>query len=182
MSVQYLVEHTIAVSEIERCRCFLLYGDASGGGRGGGVADDDIDEHYAIDAAKRARSAKKVVSESEEMEKNYRLLSVILAEETKVMPEALQSSNVDSATELTSQLIESSSLSASLSTSSSPLSFLELNETNEIGDSKMNQLIQSLQKRNDQVMNSITTSPDGGNTAMERFSLGMFGLTSGVWS
>lgn len=187
MSVQYLVEHTIAVSEIERCRCFLLYGDASDGGTGERTAfdlgDDDVDDEndYAIAAAKRERSVQKVTSESEEMEKNYRLLSVILAEETKVMPEELQSSNLDSSTKLTSQQIESSTPSASPSVSSSPLSFLELNETNEIGDSKMNQLIQSLQKRNDQVMNSITTSPDGGNTAMERFSLGMFGLTSGVW-
>ena len=28
--MQFLVEHTLAVSETERCRCFLLYGNVSG--------------------------------------------------------------------------------------------------------------------------------------------------------
>ncbi|KAL7444215.1 hypothetical protein ACHAXH_007226 [Discostella pseudostelligera] len=179
MSVKFLVEHTIAVSETERCRCFLLYGDASNNGRGGGsvgddltVPDEDMDEDdYAIVAAKRALSGKKDKSESGETEKSYRLLSVILAEETKVLPAGQQSS------ELNSQLIGSSNSSEAASASSSPLNLLELNQST--GDGQMDQLIQSLQKHNDRVMNSIAASTGGGT--MERFSLGMFGLTSGVW-
>jgi len=179
MSVQFLVEHTISVSETERCRCFLLYGGASNDGRGGGsvgdnftVPDEDINEDdFAIIAAKRARSGKKDKSESIEAEKSYRLLSVILAEETKVLPAEQQSS------EMNTQLIGSSNTSESVSASASPVNLLELNQST--GDGKMNQLIQSLQKHNDRVMNSIATSTGGGT--MERFSLGMFGLTSGVW-
>lgn len=55
-----------------------------------------------------------------------------------------------------------------------------MNETNEIGDDKMNNIIHSLHNRNDQLMNTIAMSPDGGNM-MERCSIGMFGLTLGIW-
>ena len=70
--VTYLIEHTLAISDTKRSRCFLLYGDSND--------DTDDDEDFAVMAARKAKK-------STDVEKNLRLLGVILTTETKVMPE-----------------------------------------------------------------------------------------------
>eukprot|EP00571_Detonula_confervacea_P008200 CAMPEP_0172322168 /NCGR_PEP_ID=MMETSP1058-20130122/45166_1 /TAXON_ID=83371 /ORGANISM="Detonula confervacea, Strain CCMP 353" /LENGTH=658 /DNA_ID=CAMNT_0013037829 /DNA_START=46 /DNA_END=2019 /DNA_ORIENTATION=+ len=183
MAVRFLVEHTLAVSETERCRCFLLYGhvvsDDTVTSNSDEEDEDDIgDEDFAIMAAKKAKKG----LESDKKERNYRLLGVVLAEETKAMPEDQEQTSddeeVDYASDFISQVIESPSPAQS---PSSPLDLLEINPS-ESKDDKMDRLMQSLDKHNKQVMDSATDSGnDNGNTKMERHSLGMFGLTSGVW-
>ena len=154
-AVQFLVEHSLAVSDSERCRCFLLYGDVSGS-----ILEDD--EYHEG--------------------RNYRLVGVILAEETKFMAEEQSTDedvDYDYASEFISQVIESPSPSKS---PSSPLDLLEINQTESEGD-KMNRLMQSLEKHNKQVMDSVAGG-DGyadSNTKMERHELDLFGLTSGVF-
>lgn len=184
MAVKFVVEHTLAVSETERCRCFLLYGDAVSDGNAVASNNDDEeddDEDFAIKAARRAKKELR----SDAPERNYRLLAVVLSEETKVMPEqeeTIQDAEiVDYASDFASQIIESPSPSPA-----SPLDLLEINQPAESGND-MDRLMQSLEKHNKQVMESSTTDDsDGGddgnqNTMMERHALGMFGLTSGVW-
>jgi hypothetical protein len=110
------------------------------------------------------------------------LVGVILAEETKFMPEEQSTGedvDYDYASEFISQVIESPSPSKS---PSSPLDLLEINQTESEGD-KMNRLMQSLEKHNKQAMDSVAGG-DGyadSNTKMERQELDLFGLTSGVF-
>jgi hypothetical protein len=76
MHVTFLVEHTLAVSETERCWCFLLYGGGDAAANAGGdpgAASEEKDEEGEEGLL-------------EETERSYRLLSVVLADETKVMP------------------------------------------------------------------------------------------------
>jgi len=175
-AVQFLVEHTLAVSETERCRCFLLYGD-----------DGGKNEEEEYDAEEKSQS-------DEKTDRNYRLLGVVLAEETKVMPEQQQTTDEkassdddddesDYAAEFISQMIESPSPSES---PSSPLDLLAINQPEDSEDDKMSRLMQSLDKHNERVMDSAAGGGGGSdgpndNTQMERHSLGMFGLTSGVF-
>ncbi|KAL7535729.1 hypothetical protein ACHAXR_006695 [Thalassiosira sp. AJA248-18] len=184
-AVQFLVEHTLAVSETERCRCFLLYGDATNA-RGGGdddgedgndVGDNDGEEDdFAILAAKKAKA--------KDAERSYRLLGVVLAEETKVMPEQTtegkesgDDAEDDYASDFISQMIEASPSESP----ASPLDLLEINQP-ESEDDKLERLMQSLDKHNERVMESaMEGATSGDNAKMERHSLGMFGLTSGVW-
>mmetsp|Transcript_8440 Transcript_8440/g.18243 ORF Transcript_8440/g.18243 Transcript_8440/m.18243 type:complete len:657 (-) Transcript_8440:26-1996(-) len=171
MAARFVVEHTLAVSETERCRCFLLYGDADGDESG----DDDDD------------------ARGDEIDKSYRLLSVVLAEEKKVLPEEESTRTIegngveeddseDCAADFISQMIETSSPSKE---SSSPLDLLEIDQPTEPSEEdKMARLMQSLDKHNQRVVDGMGGGSDPGNDAtstMERHSLGMFGLTSGVW-
>ncbi|KAL7535833.1 hypothetical protein ACHAWF_005289, partial [Thalassiosira exigua] len=166
-AVQFLIEHTIAISESERCRCFLLYG-----GQSTNQVDDNESEKDETEQSYPLPS-----------EQSYRLLGVILADETKVMPEDQQSTedeatgdDVDYASEFIAEMIESPSSSDS---PSSPLDLLEIkgNESD-----KMSRLMQSLEKHNERVMASaIEGGSVNADTKMERHSLGMFGITSGVW-
>ena len=100
-SIRFVVEQTLATSETERCRCFFLYGDAaSGNGDGLSSSQEEDDEEESSmgydedDFIIAARKAKEIsiskrneseVSTSDGSETNYRLMGVILAEETKVM-------------------------------------------------------------------------------------------------
>ena len=203
-AVQFLVEHTLATSETERFRCFLLYGDDSlasgksnhqGGENEGDDGDEGAEEDFAVLAAAKSAETKekshKKGSKSErgKTERNYRLLGVILAEETKVMPEKVEPTDdknssddgdVDYASDFISQMIESP---ASSESSSSPLDLLQIDQTGESEDDKMKQLMQSLDKHNTRVMESAAGDIGSGsdNTKMEPHSLSMFGLTSGVW-
>lgn len=166
MAVQFVVEHTLAVSETERSRCFLLYGGDDAGGNGDiGYDDEDVDEEdFAIVAARKARK------ESDATERKYRLLGVVLAEEIKVMP---KQDSEDDASDSISELIESST---------SPLDLLEVNQPlDESKDEKMDRLMQSFDKHNKQVMEEGINEYNNQNKKMEQHALGMFGLTSGVW-
>jgi hypothetical protein len=198
-TVAFLVEHALATSETERCRCFFLYGDVDGddatvvpeeetneeegedddnnncNGGVGGVMEDD----FAIIAARRTRTKKKREEEEkeEEAERSYRLLSVILAEETKVMPG-----------EVLRIMTEPPSHSESTSSSSRLSSPLDLLKTSGGGseDGGMDRLVEFPERRNERV---AAVDGDGGSdgidddgmTRMERHPPGLFGLTSGVW-
>ena len=61
---------------------------------------------------------------------------------------------------------------------SSPLDLLEIDQDSN-SDDKMTRLMESLDKHNKRVMESGADT--NANTEMEMHSLGMFGLTSGVW-
>jgi len=195
-SIRFVVEHTLATSETERCRCFFLYGDAASGNGDGSsssqeendeeeIMGDDDDDDFAIMAAKKAkeisisRRKESEITTSDGSETNYRLLGVILAEETKVMPKQDQTTEEDEsagnetddedyAAEFISQMIETAPRSE---------------------DDQMSRLMESLDKHNQRVLDSATTNAGGGTTSdgvannetMERHSLGMFGLTSGAW-
>ena len=139
--VTFLVEHTLAVSETERCRCFLLYGDgdaAADAGGDPGAASEEEDEGGEEGPL-------------EETERSYRLLSVILADKTKVMPkDEADYSSLDFA----SGAIESTSRSTNAPPASPSSSALDL-------------LLEKQQ----------ADAP----TRMERHSLGKFKLASGVW-
>ena len=140
MHVTFLVEHTLAVSETERCRCFLLYGD-------GDTADASGDPGAASEEKDEEEEGQLL----EETERSYRLLSVILADETKFMPkdEADYSSS-----DFASGMIESTSRSTNAPPTSPSSSALDLLLGKQQADAP---------------------------TKMERHSLGMFGLASGVW-
>ncbi|KAL3777161.1 hypothetical protein ACHAW5_000148, partial [Stephanodiscus triporus] len=174
-SATFLVEHALAVSETERCRCFLLYGDVVAGDRSttvpeGGVMEDD----YAIIAARRKRK-----KEEDETERSYRLLSVILTEETKVMPEKERTSAEESNSRI---MIESptrsESSSSSSSSSSSPLDLLKMSRE-ESEDDEKNRLLKSFEGQNTRL--SDVGANEDRTTRMERHELGMLGLASGVW-
>ena len=198
------MEHALAVSETERCRCFLLYGDVAGGGgdrgadreteaKGGGGRDGDDDgdheddaeeDDFAITAARRAGKKKKLEEEETGAERSYRLVSVILAEETKVMPGDARypREESDRASDVTSQTIQSprryeSSSSPPLS-SSSPLDILRASGGGS-EDDRTSRLLESLDRENKRVRDG--EAGVDGSTRMERHPLGMFGLVSGVW-
>jgi len=129
-AVQFLMEHTLAVS------CFLLYGNVSG--------QASIVEEGEYDKEK-----------SSEGERNYRLLGVVLAEETKVMPEAPKYSasdddeEADYASDFISQMIKSSPSPSD--SPSSPLNLLALNQSDDgtsDEDDKMKRLMESPDKYN----------------------------------
>jgi len=157
--VTYLIEHTLAVSETKRSRCFLLYGDSN---------DDTYDdEDFAVMAARKAKK-------STDVEKSLRLLGVIFTTETKVMPGEEEKQD-DYAQDFISKMIEES---PSKESPSSPLNLLEIDQDSN-SDDKMERLMRSLDKHNKRVMESGADT--NANTEMEMHNLGMFGLTSGVW-
>eukprot|EP00804_Cyclotella_cryptica_P007249 CCRYP_017872-RB/>CCRYP_017872-RB protein AED:0.01 eAED:0.01 QI:49/1/1/1/1/1/2/538/616 len=151
--VKFLVEHTIAVSDLERCRCFLLYGDADSDGDESKNADDGDDE----DSVKH----------------NYRLVGVVLAEESKKMPTQQKIEN---------SLDDSSSLTTSKSDPlpSPPLGMLRADADENINQEKMDQLFQAITKHNKRVM-SGSGGIDIDKPTMKRHSPGMFGICSGVY-
>jgi len=208
-SVKFVVEHALAVSETERCRCFLLYGNVDDGrdiiGKGDeneeeeeedAAAEEEEDNDFAIVAAIRARRESARSGYTATKERSYRLLGVVLAEETKVMAETDKDNATerekeeeeDYASEFISQMIEQSP------SPTSPLDLLEVDQSPITSSSppddndKVDRLMRSLEKHNKQVMESATSSSSSSsgdmsntNAEMERHPLGMFGLTSGAW-
>lgn len=193
-AVQFVVEHTLAISETERCRLFLMYGDVSG--RSNAVEeeeeeDDDAndgEEDFAVLAAKKAKkgNSKRNMLDDNEAERNYRLLGVVVAEETKIMPEKETSDgesddddDSDYAAEFISQMIETQPQDKP----ASPLDLLEIDQTDRSEeDDKLNRLMQSIDKHNQRVVgDAIGKNYPSGSTKMERHSIGMFGITSGVF-
>ena len=173
----FLVEHALAVSETERCRCFLLYGDVAdgtveGGGAGNHYDDDgegrgDMEDDFAIIMARQTRKERMM---GEGAGRSYQLMSVILAEETKVMPE-------DKGSNHSSENVTPTSPPPS---SSSPLDLLETS-IDRSHDDEMGRLLASLDGRGKQTPDGDTDGGDKKLTKMERHPLGMFGLVSGVW-
>lgn len=162
--VKMVVEHTVAVSELERSRCFLLYGDADGGETGETSGETDETGH------------------------NYRLLGVVLSEETKKLPQQANDGIQDA-------VIESSDLfdlgQSKPPSPLLPLDVLEINQDSDdskVDDDKMDKLFKALDKHNKRVMESASSSSEDGTpsstkhvSTMEKHSMGMFGLSSGVW-
>ena len=182
----YVIEHTIAVSEMERYRCFLLYGNDDGI-----IAEgEDNDEDDVNEGKTKMDRKEKSMKTSDGIEKSYRLVGIILSEETKVMPEEEQNDNdkeeeADYASDFISQMIETPPEPSP----SSPLDLLEIDQSepaeNDEGD-KMAKLMQSIDKHNTRVMEENIGAGSGvaaaeSNDEMRPTSVGMFGLTSGVW-
>ena len=201
-SPTYVIEHTLAVSETERCRCFLLYGndDEMSINNNNNIVTDDKNEmgeedDFAVLAAKQAKQSRRRKENKSKKrngtEKSYVLTGVILAEETKVMPkedEKLKDDDTDDdyAADFISQMIETTPATATSYSPSSPLDLLQIADESEGNeeDDKMNRLMKSIDKHNQRVMDSAMDDSGGvGNalTKMEMTSIGMFGLTSGVW-
>ncbi|KAL3774757.1 hypothetical protein ACHAWO_012082 [Cyclotella atomus] len=156
--IEFLIEHTIAVSDTERCRCFFAYGDAD---RDGGAMEDS---NFEDDRTNR----------------NYRLLGVVFADEYKQMPDTAEKSQ--SGPDLTSLLKKDQPAS-----SQSPLDLLRLdaNQINEMSEQdKLDALYNAIGKHNENVM---ANSGDAGQpekdsaVSMVRYSPSMFNICSGVY-
>jgi hypothetical protein len=172
-AVQFLVEHTLAVSDVQRCRCMLLYGSIDDANDSDETTMDDDD--YAILAARTAaENAKRKRDTVKVDDRSYRLIGLILAEETKVMPTT--STTTTSTTSTRKSL--SKSEQGSEREEASPLDFLEINQNGEEED-KMDRLVKSIENHNknviEQGLGEQTTAE------MQLHNVGMFGLTSGVW-
>jgi hypothetical protein len=172
-AVKFLVEHTLAVSDVQRCRCMLLYGCIDDANDSDETTMDDDD--YAILAARTAaENAKRKRDTVKVDDRSYRLIGLILAEETKVMPTT--STTTTSTTSTRKSL--SKSEQGSEREEASPLDFLEINQNGEEED-KMDRLVKSIENHNknviEQGLGEQTTAE------MQLHNVGMFGLTSGVW-
>jgi len=121
-AVTFIVEHTLAVSGKERCRCFLVYGD------------DEI--------------------LGGEEDTTRRLIGVVLLEENKVV-------------------IEPEKPAAAPSKPSEPLDFIEVKADGNGND--MNRVYEALER------NAEAKNDEEKNNVFERYSPGLFGLTSAPW-
>lgn len=176
-AVKFLVEHTLAVSDVQRCRCMLLYGctDDANGSENEGNSDESTmdDDDYAILAARTAaENAKRKRDTVKVDDRSYRLIGLILAEETKVMP----TTSTTSTTSTRKSLLKSEK--GSEREEASPLDFLEINQKDEEED-KMDRLVKSLENHNKNVIEQGLG--DQTTSEMQLHNVGMFGLTSGVW-
>ena len=120
----------------------------------------------AAENAKRKRDTVKVD------DRTYRLIGLILAEETKVMP----TTSTASTTSTRKSLLKSEM--GSEREEASPLDFLEINQKDEEED-KMDRLVKSLENHNNNVIEQGLG--DQTTAEMQLHNVGMFGLTSGVW-
>mmetsp|Transcript_19497 Transcript_19497/g.39994 ORF Transcript_19497/g.39994 Transcript_19497/m.39994 type:complete len:668 (-) Transcript_19497:94-2097(-) len=162
--IKFLVENTLVVSETERCRCFLIYGDADGG-----VTMDADGEENGVD-----------------VERNYRLLGIIIAEERKVMPEK----ETDVCQDESSLIREKSSdeqVNAESSTTSPPLELFDTMSEEQKKEERMKRLFQTIERHNKQVLRDAVEEQanaaleDQTNTAFERHNIGLYGITSGTF-
>lgn len=170
--IKFLVEHTIAISDFERCRCFFIYGDAD---RDGGAKeerdfedeDDRGDEDFDEDDS------------SDRINRNYRLLGVVFADESKKLP----ANTVPPKPAGISSLLNKEQPA----TSESPLDLLRLDATEiiEMSDQdKMDALYKAIGKHNERVMaNSDGTnqSKEGNVASMTRYTPTMYNICSGVY-
>jgi len=177
-AVEFVVEHTLAVSELERSRCFLLYGcinDVNNNVNDNEPAmeDDDIAILAATTAAENAKR-KRGNDQTAKDDRSYRLIGLILAEERKVMP------TPEIADTTRTSLLKSDT--GSESEAPSPLDFLEIKGQNDDEEEdKMERLIQSLENHNKKVIEEGMGVSDQNASEMQLYNVGMFGLTSGVW-
>ena len=182
--VKFVVEHTIAVSDVERSRCFLLYGainDASNNGNeleGGGNQPEMEEDEYAIlaarTAAENAKSRRGKDHTSTDV-RSYRLVGLVLAEEKKVMPSQSPAADTKRRSLLNSDKNDRES-------EASPLDFLEIKSNNDNDEEdKMERLMKSLENHNKKVVEQEFGVSEQSASEMQLNSVGMFGLTSGVW-
>ncbi|EJK44097.1 hypothetical protein THAOC_37395 [Thalassiosira oceanica] len=165
-SVHLVVEHTMSCSDTERARCFFIYTDEN---RIATRADDDEeDEDFAVLAARQAKA-----------NDMYRLIGVVLSDENKIMPESddeKERKGQDYVADYISEVLESPTQSPA-----SPLDLLELSQdTQSSEEDKMKRLMSSIENHNERVV-SDALGDSGDNSKMERHSIGMLGLTPGVW-
>ena len=178
-AIQYIVEHTLAVSDTQRCRCFFLFGSIDDSRN---ESNDDKptmnDDDFAILAArtaaendKRKRDTEK--DQSTNNDRSYVLIGLILAEETKVMPTPKTAT-------IRKSLLKSEKGSEEVST---PLDFLEIKGQNDKEEDRMDRLMKSIENHNKKVMEEQGDVGTSDHTALEMqlYNIGMFGLTSGVW-
>ena len=179
-SVQLVVEHTMACSDTERARCFFIYTDEN---RIATRADEDEDdeevenEDFAVSAARQAKASS--AARGQGGDAMYRLIGVVLSDENKMMPESdeeEESKGQDYVADYISEVLESPTQSPS-----SPLDLLELSQdTKSSEEDKMKRLMSSIENHNERVL-SDALGDSGDNSKMERHSIGMLGLTPGVW-
>ena len=184
-SVHLVVEHTMSCSDTERARCFFIYTDENRiATRDDEDNDDDDevvdDEDFAALAARQAKSSSAI--EKKEDDKMYRLIGVVLSDENKVMPNSddddeAERKGQDYVSDYISEVLESPTQSPS-----SPLDLLELSQdTQSSEDDKMTRLMSSIENHNERVLSDALGGDSSDNSKMERHSIGMLGLTSGVW-
>jgi hypothetical protein len=174
-TVEFVVEHTLAVSDAQRSRCFLLYGciNDTNDNNEPTLEDDDFAILAARTAAENAKR-KRVNDQSAKDDRSYRLIGIILAEETKVMP-------TPATTDTTRKSLLKSD-KESKSDAPSPLDFLEIKGQNDDEEEdKMERLMKSLEKHNKKVVKQGIGSSDKTVSEMQLYNVGLFGLTSGVW-
>mmetsp|Transcript_37103 Transcript_37103/g.75692 ORF Transcript_37103/g.75692 Transcript_37103/m.75692 type:complete len:623 (+) Transcript_37103:113-1981(+) len=178
-AVEFVVEHTLAVSELERSRCFLLYGcindvvNNNVNDNEPAIEDDDFAILAATTAAENAKR-KRGNDQTATDDRSYRLIGLILAEERKVMP------TPEIADTTRTSLLKSDT--GSESEAPSPLDFLEIKGQNDDEEEdKMERLMQSLENHNKKVIEEGMGVSDQNASEMQLYNVGMFGLTSGVW-
>lgn len=180
-AVEFVVEHTLAVSELERSRCFLLYGSINDendntSDNAPAMEDDDFAILAARTAAENAKRKRENDQTTNDSDRSYRLVGLVLADEKKVMP---QSETVDIEPTRTSLL---KSDKGKESEGPSPLDFLEIKSQNDDDEEdKMERLMKSLENHNNKVIEQGMGTSDQTASEMQLYSVGMFGLTSGVW-
>lgn len=185
IAVEFIVEHTLAVSELERSRCFLLYGcinDASDNSSDKEPTMEDDD--FAILAARTAAENSKRKRGNDQAlkdDRSYRLIGLILADEKKVMPVQADADADAQADTTRTSLLKSDKESES--EAPSPLDFLEIKGQNDDveEEDKMERLMKSLENHNKRVTDEGMGTSDQTDSEMQLYNVGMFGLTSGVW-
>lgn len=174
-SVEFVVEHTLAVSDVQRSRCFLLYGSINDTNENNKPTLDDDD--FAILAARTAAEnakRKRVNDQSVKDDRSYRLIGIILAEETKEMP------TLATTDENRKSLLKRDK--ESKSDAPSPLDFLEIKGQNyDEEEDKMERLMKSLQSHNKKVAEEGIGAGAKTSSEMQLYNVGLFGLTYGVW-
>lgn len=162
--IKFLVENTLVVSETERCRCFLIYGDADGGV----IMDNDGEENGA------------------DVERNYRLVGIIIAEERKIMPEK----EIDVSQDESSLISEKSSdeqLNAESSATAPALNFFDTMSEEQKKEQQIKRLFETIERHNKQVLRDAAEEQanasleDQVNTAFVRHNIGLYGITSGTF-
>ena len=161
--IKFVVEHTVAISDSERYRCFLVYGDAD---RDGSKVENEVNDRG--DSQEEDGSAL--------VDRNYRLLRVVFANEKKKLPGSPQPTK-----DSPSLLNKNESAEAQ-----SPLDLLRV-DTDELkkmsDEEKMDRLYKAIGKHNEQVMASGEESqPEGADQrTIVPYSPSMFSISSGVY-
>ncbi len=162
--IKFLVESTLVVSETERSRCFMIYGDADGGA----TTDGDEEEN------------------GEDVERNYRLLGIILAEESKNMPEKETDAFGDERS-LMSEKSSNEKMDKESTSDSPPLDFFDTMSEEQKKEEQMKRLFETIERHNKRILRDVaeeqtnSTSEDQANTAFVRHNIGLYGITSGTF-
>ena len=161
--IKFVVEHTIAISDSERCRCFFVYGDAD---RDGAKEESEFDDQDNDEDEEGNTS----------VDRNYRLLRVVVADEKKKLPDNLKP------IQDTSSLLNKNEPAET----QSPLDLLRVDadELKSMSDEeKMDRLYKAIGKHNEQVMASgeENKTEEADQQTMVPYSPSMFSISSGVY-